>query len=158
MPVTDAKPPRRSRFSTALLVVVLVASGFVIAIGVQAYLSKQSDDRYDACIADFNQRTAEFNRELAQATEARSTANAQLDEARDRKDKLLDAVIVLSLTAQQKGWTTEANTPPAVLDRYERLLVDRVDAQQDFDRLKAEADTVRKANPIPRAPRVNCVR
>lgn len=138
--------------------VAILASLVVITIGVQALwfqrdaaADDRADARYEACLN-------EWGAGVVAAVEARSDAAAELDEARDRKDALLDDLITITAQAQATGAESEEDLPPALLARYERVLTARIDAQEDFRRFKADYQRAKEENPIPAAPRVECRR
>ena len=89
--------------------------------------------------------------------QAGQEATSRLNRARDRKDKALDRLIVISAKAQASGAMTEEDLPPGLLERYERVLAERVAAQRAYNRAVRQYIETRKENPLV-SPRVVCTR
>jgi type II secretory pathway component PulL len=141
----------------SILVILVVASVFVVGIGAQAYLAQREDAEQDRQDRQYAECLTNFAAELVKAIEVRAEANMQLDRVRDKKDRLLDQLIVFSLEAQQRGYTEQEDVPPRFLREYQRILAARVEAQEEFTELKKRLDTTLKDNPYV-SPRVTCKR
>lgn len=150
-------PFRRENRRITVGLILIAAASFIIVIGAQAWLAQRENadqDRQDRAYAECLTAWAD---DVVDALETRTEANRELDTARDRKDKLLDRLIVISSQAQQYDAQDKSDLPPKLLERYERTLAARVDAQRDFDQLRANLVRVRARNPYV-SPRVSCRR
>lgn len=154
--------PENRRFTVGIIVVV--ASIVVIAIGVQAYLAQQDNAARDKAAAEDRERQRayvkclnKFASDLVDTLKVRAGANQALIEAGERKDKALDELINVSAAAQASGAQSQDELPPGLLDRYEAALTERVAAQKEYNRLKAEAKQTRAENPLVK-PKATCTR
>lgn len=154
---------RENRHATLSLIAIIVGL-LVVGIGVQAYLAQQTridrdqarstQDRADRKYADC---LTNFAADLVNTLQAGREATAQLNEARDRKDKALDRLISISAEAQASGAKTEADLPKGLLHRYERALVERVAAQKAYNKASRQYEQSRVDNPLV-SPKVVCKR
>ena len=145
-------------------VVAIVASLVVVGLGLQMFLARQDDRARDDAKAVQDQRDrayadclTDFAADLIDTLQAGQEATSRLNRARDRKDKALDRLIVISAKAQASGAMTEEDLPPGLLERYERVLAERVAAQRAYNRAVRQYIETRKENPLV-SPRVVCTR
>lgn len=157
-------PFRRENRNLTVPFVVIVASFVVLGIGIQMLLARSDDQARDAAKAAQDARDrayadclTDFAADLVNTLQVGRDATAQLNEARDRKDKALDRLIVISAQAQASGAKTQDELPPGLLKRYERVLAERVAAQKAYNRASRQYVKSREENPLV-SPRVVCKR
>lgn len=155
-------PLSRENRHLTVPIVIIVASLVIIGIGAQAWIASREDRARTECLE-------QFGADIVTSLNASRTANARLTRAQghltdagERKDNALDRLITISQQAQQSGAQSQEDLPPGLLDEYERVLAERVKAQRAYDRVKtrvdrlqAEADATRAANPL-QPPKLTC--
>lgn len=157
-------PFSRGNRSLTVSIVVIVASLVVVGIGVQMLLAGQDDRARDAAKASqdaadraYADCLTNFAADLVDTLQAGREATVRLNQARDRKDRALDRLIVISAKAQTTGAKTEADLPPKLVRAYERTLLERVAAQHAYNRASRHYVETRKENPLV-SPKVVCSR
>ena len=161
---------QENRHFTLSLIAIIVGL-FVVAIGVQAFLVQQARDdaaqarndfdkeqlKQDAKDQAYSECLTNFAADLVDTLQAGRDATARLNNARDRKDKALDQLIVISAKAQATGAQTQDQLPPGLVRRYERVLAERVAAQKAYNQASRNYVQTRQANPLV-SPKVVCNR
>lgn len=154
---------RENRHFTLSIVAIIVGL-FVVAIGVQAYLVMQDNGQRDRARAEqdaADRRYADcltnFAADLVNTLQAGRESAVDLEAARARKDRALDQLIAITARAQATGAQTQAELPPRLVSRYERVLAERVDAQRAYNRAVRHAQQTREDNPLV-SPKVVCKR
>ena len=154
--------PENRHLTLSLLLIIMGV--IAVGVGVQAWLVHQDDEARDAQLRQQERRDdayadclTEFAADLVESLRAVRAANRELDDARDRKDSALDQLVEISAQAQATGAETQADLPPGLIARYERVLAERIDAQRDFTRLKRQAVETQDENPL-ESPKVRCRR
>lgn len=158
-------PFSRENRHTTLALLALVLGLSLVTAGILFYFSQEAqaeqdrkDRLYAVCLNDWADEMEVWGQEVTITATKRSAVSRALDEARDRKDSLLDHLIVLSNRAQQLGAESQDDLSPKFIKDYERTLADRVAAQKRFDRLKRQAEQTVKENTFPDPPEVRCSR
>lgn len=157
-------PFRQENRHTTLAVLALALGIMVIGAGIQLGLSEREDDRRQAAIASrevadraYADCLTDFAADLVETIEARTDAASVLEEARARKDQALDTLLSIVARAQAYDADDRSDLPPGLLDRYEAALLERVDAQRDYDRVAGKLERTREQNPYV-SPKVVCER
>lgn len=157
-------PFSRENRHVTLSLVLIVTALMLVGVGAQAYLAQQDsearqhenvvrdqrDQAYARCLTD-------FAADLVDSIDARATANAELNAARDEKDRLLDALLRITARAQASGAESQSQLPPALVARYEHVLAARVKAQRHYDAIARRVEAVQERNPYV-SPKVVCTR
>lgn len=148
---------RENRHLTLSLALV-IAGLFIVGIGAQAYVAARDNAERDRQDREYAECLTQFAADLSAAAEARSLAAGDLNAARDHKDRLLDRLLVIIAQAEaHRDDDRDAELPPALLARYERVLEARVEAQERFHAVEREYQRTISRNPY-KNPKVECDR
>lgn len=150
MPDGPSKPTIRATIADNKVALVLIlASCFIIAIGVQAYLGQREQDQQDRRDADQQACLTRWGNDLTDAITARVTPVRKLDRANaarnDALDDLVGTIILLRVVPPR---ATDADLT-RVLARYSRAAARYRTAQEDVREARA-------ANPYPKPPVLTC--
>lgn len=149
--------PNRIPRRVLLPIVVIVAALVVVGIGIQARLAAQDNAARDRADAAYSACLTRFASDLVDTLRARTDLQAELNDAGDRKDALLDELLRITAKVQASGATDQSQVPPKVLAHYEHVLNARVKAQDHYDKVKAELEAARAQNPYEK-PTATCRR
>lgn len=157
-------PFRAENRHTTLALLALVTGIMVAGAGILFWLAERQDDRFadralereqaDRAYADC---LTDFAADLVTSLEKRTQAAAELEDARERKDDALDALLRISARAQAYDVDTQDELPPGLVKRYEATLTERIAAQRAYDRIDRKLEKARAANPYI-SPKVVCNR
>lgn len=149
---------RRSAGVLILSAVLAIAIGAgMLAFQRDSAAEKQAEADRDSADRAYARCLESWGNELTDALRRSRAVTQKLDDAEARKDELLDQLIELSNQAQASGATSQEDLPPAFIKRYETTLSERVDAQRDFRRLRAQLEDTQNQHPLV-APKVKCSR
>lgn len=167
MTTSSQRPPRTPeeaefrrraarRASDRVVIVSIVASLVVIAMGVSFLFAQRADaDRRQAEASrreSIAAQTACVNRfltSLATTYTVRADAATRLEQAQSDKDAANDAVILTVFRARQ--------TPPVATARdFDRALEQFARAKARLERVKGQVATIRENTPLPDVPRKVC--
>lgn len=147
---STAVNPRRTLRANWLAIALLVASLFVIAIGLQAYSAKKHDNESRARDRAIVTCVRAFSKQIAEVYAVRADASQQLEAATKRKSDAQDAVFFAAIRLRAN------REDPQASDNFDKALVRFRAAARHRDRVAARVNRLRAENPPPDPAKAVC--
>lgn len=153
---SSPKEKRRDRLRVGLI--LIVASVFMVSIGVSAALFQVQSNSADKAFAARQECLNDFGTKFSDAANARSdvaTEVADAQSARDaaelKRDNALDHVIIVVIQARKTPPEATAADFDKALKDFAAAKDELIQAQKTFDKLTKKFESVKNAKPYPKA-------
>jgi hypothetical protein len=131
----------------AVILVIIVASLTLVGFGIQQSSFQEGIGSQTDCIEDWGAN-------LVQVTEDRVSALTDLEQAEERRDDAVDAVLLFVTNYAGKADPND-NPPKQVYAEYVRLLKEFAKTRKELDRVRETVREERRDNPY---PEMSCAR